>query len=242
MSKKISLKQFLMQSGKFKKAEDCVETIRRGMVSVDNKKIDNPNHFFNPKSLIKIENEVIRKNKKLYFIMNKPSGLTCQKTEAEKNIYELIEKLNLPMEEKQSLFCVGRLDKETEGLLIITNDGKFADSILQSENEIKKEYHVGLKNEIRIEDFKKLREGIQIETEEGKYKTKPVEIKKIDTNNLVIKITEGKKRQIRRMFEALQNEVIYLKRVSIEDLNLGNVKKGEVKSIAREEILTKTHQ
>ena len=138
-----------MQSGKFRKVEDCVETIRRGAVTVDNKVIENPNFFFNPKSLIKLDNEIIRRNKKLYFIMNKPSGYTCQKSDAEKNVYELLDKLNLSKEEKNSLFCVGRLDKETQGLLIITNDGKFADSILQSENEVVKEYQVGLKEEIK---------------------------------------------------------------------------------------------
>ena len=243
MSRKISLKQFLMRSGKFRKAEDCIDSIRRKAVTVEGKIVENPNHFFNPKALVKFNDEIIRTNRKLYFILNKPAGYTCQKTDTEKNIYELLNNLDLSKEEKNSLFCVGRLDKETEGLLIITNDGKFADFVLQSESGIEKEYHVTLRDDIKKEDFKKLREGIIISNEDDKTcKTKPVKIEKINDKTLIIKITEGKKRQIRKMFEALGNEVTHLKRTAIGGLALGSLQEGELKIVPRDEIIPRTRQ
>src|SRR3989338_6001907 len=122
MSKKISLKQFLMKSGKFRRMQECIEAIRSGKISINNEIISNPNYFFNPKkSLVKTGNKKIKKARKLYFLMNKPSGCLSQKAESDKTVYDLLIKLNLPQEEIRSLSAVGRLDKETEGLMIITN-------------------------------------------------------------------------------------------------------------------------
>src|SRR3989338_5550563 len=159
MSKKISLKQFLMKSGKFDKAYDCEKAIREGKATIDNKIIDNPNYFFNPKSLVKVGNEKVRKVPKLYFLINKPAGYLSQKAEHEKTIYELISKLDIPQEHKKSLFAVGRLDKDTEGLMIITNDGQLSDMIMQPKREITKRYHAVLEKPINNENIRLLEIG-----------------------------------------------------------------------------------
>ena len=236
MSKKISLKQFLMKSGKFDKSYDCEKAIRDGKVTIDKKVITNPNYFFNPKSLVKAEDETIRKVPKLYFIMNKPAGYLSQKAENEKTIYDLIGKLNIPMEHKKSLFAVGRLDKDTEGLMIITNDGQLSDMLMQPGSEITKRYFAALEKPVDNESIKLLEKGVIIEIEDLKYKTTRCKIKKIKENEVYISITEGKKRQIRRMFESVGNNVVYLKRVSIGGLSLGDLKTGELRKITREEI------
>src|SRR3989338_4173697 len=115
MSKNISLKQFLMRSGKFEKSYDCVAAIRGGKVTIDNQIITHPNYFFNPKSsLVRIYDEKVKQLPKLYFLFNKPSGYLCQKSPTEKTVYSLLAKLNLPKAPKQSLYTVGRLDKDTE--------------------------------------------------------------------------------------------------------------------------------
>lgn len=240
MSKKISLKQFLMKSGKFKRMKDCIESIRNGNVAVNNKIFVNPNYFFNPKkSLVKIGNKKIRKAPKLYFLMNKPSGCLSQKAESEKTIYDLLKKLHLSQEEIQSLSAVGRLDKDTEGLMIITNDGKLSDFIMHPKNEIIKRYNAVLEKPIANDSLKLLEKGVIIEIDDSKYKTTKCRIKKVKENEIYISITEGKKRQIRKMLEAIGNKVAYLKRVSIGGLTLGNLKSGDIREISREEILEK---
>ena len=124
MSKNISLKQFLMRSGRFERSYDCIAAIKDGKVTVGNEIITHPNHFFNPKkSLVRLYGEKINQIPKLYFLFNKPSGYLCQKSASEKTVYGLLDRINLPKASKQSLYTVGRLDKDTEGLLIITNDG-----------------------------------------------------------------------------------------------------------------------
>ena len=91
MSSKISLKQFLMKSGRFEKAYDCVQLIRDGKVSINNKIITNPNYFFSLKNpLVKVDNEKAKRVAKLYFLLNKPAGCISQKSENEKTIYDLL--------------------------------------------------------------------------------------------------------------------------------------------------------
>ena len=240
MSKKISLKQFLMKSGKFDKAYDCEKFIREKKVTIGNKIIINPNYFFNPKkSLVKINNEKIRKAPKLYFLINKPSGYLSQKAENEKTIYSFIDKLNIPEEHKKSLFAVGRLDNDTEGLMIITNDGQLSSVIMNPESEINKRYSVILEKPISDENIKLLEKGVVIEVDDSKFKTTKCKIKKVNEKEAYISITEGKKRQIRKMFEAIGNNVFYLKRVSIGGLQLENLKVGEIRKISKEEIIEK---
>lgn len=240
MSKKISLKQFLMKSGKFDRVEECVQLIRNGDVTINNKLITNPNYFFNPKnSIVKLDNEKIKQVGKLYFLLNKPAGYLSQKSQGEKTIYDLLKISKIDDKVSKSLFAVGRLDKDTEGLMIITNDGKLSDFIMRPKNEITKRYNAVLEKPIINDSLKLLEKGAIIEIDGAKYKTTKCRIKKVKENEIYISITEGKKRQIRKMFETIGNKVVYLKRVSIGGLQLGSLKTGEIRSISREEIYEK---
>ena len=240
MSKKISLKQFLMKSGRFEKVYDCIQAIRNGKISINSKIITNPNYFFNPKNaLIKQDNERIKSVNNLYFILNKPAGYLSQKYENEKTIYDLLEKLKLSKEQTQSIFAVGRLDKNTEGLLILTNDGNLSDKIVHPGNEIIKKYYTVLEKTIDINKIRILEKGIEIMIDNKKYKTKPCKIKIVGEKEAYISISEGKKRQIRKMFEMIENKIAYLKRVSIAGIQLKNLKVGEIEPISREEIYSK---
>lgn len=240
MSKKVSLKQFLMKSGRFVRVDDCVKAIREGKVSFNGKIILNPNYYFPLRNaLVKYDNEKIKAIPKLYLLLNKQAGFLSQKSEGEKTIYDLLKYLNLPKDSVQSLSAVGRLDKDTEGLMIITNDGKLSNLIMNPENNIIKKYYAVLEKPVDINKIKILEKGIDIGIEFEKYKTKPCKIKITGGKEVYISISEGKKRQIRKMIEAIGNNVIYLKRVSIGGLQLGNLKVGEIKSITREEIVEK---
>ena len=240
MPKKISLKQFLMRTGKFEKSYDCINAIRSGKVTINNKTITIPNYFFNSKkSLIKFNNERLRMLSKFYFIMNKPAGYLSQKSPREKSIYDLLEKLNLPNENIKSLFAIGRLDKDTEGLLILTNDGRLVENIMRPENDVIKKYYATLENRVNINKTRLIEKGIQITSDNKSYKTKPSKIKVVGEKEVYISITEGKKRQIRNMFNAIGNKVVYLKRVSIGGLQLGNLKVGQIKQLTKKEIIEK---
>src|SRR3989338_11692927 len=198
MSKKISIKQFLMRTGRFKKAYDALSSIKEGRITINNKAVTSVNYFFNPKkSIIRFGEERLRTAKKLYFILNKPAGYVCQKSQNEKSIYEFIAALNLPKEAKSSLFSIGRLDKDTEGLLIITNDGKLADSVMNPKNEITKKYYAVLENPLVVSKIRILEKGIKLKGGDEVYKTRPSKIK------------------------------------------LGRLETGEIKQVAKEEIMEK---
>lgn len=240
MSKKTPLKQFLMGTGRFEKLYDAICAVRNQKITVNDKVIINPNYFFNPRmSLVKFGDEKLMAVKKAYFILNKPAGYICQKSIKEKSIYDLIKGLNIDDKLRASLFAVGRLDRETEGLLIITNDGKLSSYITQPDYKIEKEYYAVLSKSIKDEDAKKIENGIEVLISGIKYKTKPSKIKIIGEKNIVISVSEGKKRQIRKMFEAIGNEVVYLRRESIENLKMDGIKAGEFKEISKEEIYKK---
>jgi len=240
MSKNISLKQFLMRSGKFERSYDCIAAIKSGKVTIDNEIITHPNHFFNPKKLlVKIYDEKVKPLPKLYFLFNKPSGYLCQKSASEMTIYGLLKKLNLPKASKQSLYTVGRLDKDTEGLLIVTNDGRLSNAVTNPKNEIIKRYYAVLEKQIDQEKIKILEKGIEISIGREQYKTKPCKIEIIGEKHVYISISEGKKRQIKKMFDAIGNKVIYLRRVSIGNIQLEKLKIGEFREISREEIYKK---
>lgn len=235
MPKKISLKQFLMRSGMFDKAYDCIATIKKGKATVDGETITNPSHFLNPKkSHVMLNGRTVRRAKNLYYIMNKPSGYLAQKAENEKTIYDI-----LPAELRKSVFAVGRLDKETEGLIILTNDGKLASLIANPKNKIEKKYHAVLEKPLDEASMEKLRKGVNIEVENSYYMTIPAKIESIGKKEVYIIITEGKKRQVRKMLEALGNKVMKLKRVSIGGITLKGMKPGEIKQMTREDIIEK---
>jgi 16S rRNA pseudouridine516 synthase len=235
MPKKIKIRQFLMTTGKFNSAFDCEKAIRLGKIKVNGFPLINPNYYFDPKrSIVEYNGKKLKKAKQLYYIFNKPAGYLCQKSKSEKTVYSLINKLDISTGQKKSLFTVGRLDKDTEGLLIITNDGVLSKKILAPVSEIKKKYYVELNCILPNTEVIKLEGGVFIDVKDKKYKTKQCKIKKLSQNKVYIAITEGKKRQIRKMFESIGSKVEYLKRISIADVKLNNLKTGDFKRVTKE--------
>ena len=198
MSNKISLKQFLMKTGKFGKVYDCISAIRKGKVTIENRVITNPNYFFDAKKFVVFDGEKLKIAKKLYYALNKPAGYLCQKSLGEKSIYDLIENLPISKEQGSSLFSIGRLDKDTEGLIIVTNDGKLSNTVMNPDGEITKKYYAVLEKPIDRNKIKMLENGIEIDLGNEKYRTKPSKIKIVGKNEVYISISEGKKRQIRK--------------------------------------------
>ena len=156
----------------------------------------------------------------VYYLYNKPIGVTCTNSSDKENSLN-----DLPIKEK--IFSVGRLDKDSHGLLILTNDGKLSDSLLNPIKHVEKEYIVKVSKDLDDEFIYKMTKGVDI----GGYITKPCEAKLIDTRTFSIILTEGKNRQIRKMTKACGNYVVDLERVRIGNIKLGNLSLGEIRKV-----------
>ncbi|MFH1536782.1 MAG: pseudouridine synthase, partial [Patescibacteria group bacterium] len=164
--------------------------------------------------------------KKIYIKLNKPIGYTCTNREFrdEKNIFSLI---NL----KEKLFVAGRLDKNSKGLVIVTNDGDYMQELTHPSNDHEKKYLVRInlptqeKREISQNIINKFKAGIDIGEEDGIVMAKRA--KYLNNNEFEIVLTTGKKRQIRRMFGALNYHVTNLKRIQISNIKLGALPEGK---------------
>ena len=167
-----------------------------------------------------------------YYIMNKPKGyITSVKDEkGRKTVMDL-----MPAGAKR-LFPVGRLDYDTEGLLILTNDGDLTFKLTHPKNEVPKTYLVKTEKSITEEEVSRLRQGVYIDG----VKTKKCNVKLIENHKeyakLHITITEGRNRQVRKMFEAVNQSVDFLKRIQIGDLTLSGLNRGEVRKLSAREI------
>ncbi|MBN1467293.1 MAG: 16S rRNA pseudouridine(516) synthase [Fusobacteriaceae bacterium] len=165
-----------------------------------------------------------------YYLMNKPSGyITATEDKKEKTVMEILPEWVV----KKDLSPVGRLDKDTEGLLLFTNDGKLSHELLSPKKHVEKIYEVHLENEISNESIEKLESGVIIL--DG-YLTKPAKVEKISDLVINLVISEGKFHQVKEMLKAVNNKVIYLKRIKFGNLELNGLKIGEVIEINKENI------
>jgi len=216
IEEKIRLNKFLYQKNICSRRE-ADRLIQEGLILVNGKKAV-LGQKVSKKDEIKILDKAKKKlNSKITILFNKPIGVVShnpQKGEKEVNDF-------LPFKEKLS--PVGRLDKNSHGLMILTNDGKIVDKILNPNNEHEKEYIVKVDKKIKNFFLKKMSQGVDI----GNYFTKPAKIKKIDDFSFKIILTEGKKHQIRRMVDALGYQVRDLKRIRIMNFKLGDLKEGK---------------
>jgi len=162
-------------------------------------------------------NLVGAKKKAIYIALNKPVGITCT-TEAhvEDNIVRFVG-------HSERIFPVGRLDKDSEGLILLTNDGDIVNEILRSENEHEKEYVVSVNRPITDLSLKMLASGVKIMG----VTTKPCQVERVDAETFRLVLTQGLNRQIRRMCSALGYRVRRLQRVRIINLHIGALRTGE---------------
>ncbi|MFH1978721.1 MAG: pseudouridine synthase [Candidatus Aenigmatarchaeota archaeon] len=230
MSKKTRLLSLLMRSGEFERSDHAEKEIISGHVSVDGKIVKDPKNSFKINSVIKVKEHKLELQNLTYIILNKPKGVICQKSSKEKTIYDIINGIvEIDKKMKNTLFSIGRLDKDTTGLLIVTNDGQIEKNLTRKEYGILKTYHVKMKSAMKDDDIERLLGGVRITDDDvgKKFLVKAMEIKKIGKKEIEIVIGEGRKRQIKKMLKSLGNEVVDLKRVGIgklriEDLDFKN--------------------
>lgn len=211
----------------------CDEIIAEGRVKVNGKVVEAGFDVDEYKDSVTLDGKKITfKQNFEYYIMNKPKGYvtTVKDDKGRKTVMDLLPK-NI-----SRIYPVGRLDYDTEGLLILTNDGELTNRLTHPRNEVTKTYLVKTEQPITEEKVNILRKGVVIDG----VKTKKCNIRIVETNKsftkLHITISEGRNRQVRKMFEAVSSSVDFLKRIKIGELSLQGLNRGEYRKLTAFEI------
>lgn len=209
------------------------ELIIAGKVQVNDKVICELGFKVSEKDKIKVNGILISKEDKVYYILNKPRGVISSVSD-DKNRKTVIDLINTNIR----IYPIGRLDYDTTGLLLLTNDGEFANLMMHPSNEIEKVYVAKIKGMLAGFEQKQLRSGVVIDgikTSKAKVKVRKYD-KKTDTSIVEVTIHEGKNHQVKNMFECVNHEVIKLKRERFGFLTLEGIESGEYRRLTPKEI------
>lgn len=225
------LNKYLSDAGVCSRRE-ADRLIESGRVTVDGKRAV-PGTRVEPGQEVRVGRKVIGNNmERIVLAVNKPAGIVCTEDKREKK--NIIRYLNYPVR----ITYAGRLDKDSEGLLIMTNDGDLINGMMRARYGHEKEYKVTVHKPVTDEFVKKMSQGIRItDREKGlDVVTRPCKVKKLGKYTLSIVLTQGLNRQIRRMCDALGYKVTRLVRVRIMNVELGSLKPGAVRKLTEQEL------
>jgi 23S rRNA pseudouridine2604 synthase len=221
----IRVNKYLAHRG-FCSRREADEWIVKGWVFVNGIKVEKPGLMIDPASAEVAVDDAAKYIVKHTFLLNKPTGYLSTVTEKEgKSLLRLLPEI-------EGLFPIGRLDKESEGLILVTNDRTLTKRIIGEVKKVEKEYRVELNAPLPSGARKKLEQGIVL----FEKKLKPCRIVMITPTTLMITLTEGKNRQIRRIFQKVGNHVVALERIRIGSLSIGSLKPGEHRVVSRKEL------
>ena len=204
-----------------------------GRVSVDGEVIRELGSKVSTNSIIEVDGIRISREEKVYYLLNKPRGVVCT-TKDEKNRKTVVGLIK----EKRRIYPVGRLDYDTTGAIILTNDGEFANALMHPRNKIDKVYVAKVRGIPTINQIMNLKKGVLLDgvmTSKAKIKIKKQDLKS-RTSIIEIVIHEGKNHQIKRMFEAVGLEVLKLKREKIAFLDLSGLNSKDYRSLNPKEV------
>ncbi len=203
----------------------CEELIFDGKVSVNGEIVLKPETHVNLKEDdVRVEDQRIHSEEaKAYYLLNKPFGFICSNKPMERK--KLV--IDLFPQEKR-LFTVGRLDRDTTGLLIVTNDGHFSQKVIHPSSDIEKEYLIKTTQEIDHEHLKRISKGGMVEG----FFVKPVSVKKVRRGTLKIIVKEGKKREVRVLVQKAGLRIVSLCRIRIGGLTMGNLPEGTFREMS----------
>lgn len=211
------------------------QLILEGKVKVNGKVVTELGTKVSASDTVEVNGIKLEKEDKVYFLLYKPRGVISAVTD-DKGRKTVVDFFKDKVE--QRIFPVGRLDYDTSGLILLTNDGEFSNLLTHPKYEIDKTYIARLKGVPTIENLKKLQRGIQLE--DGKTAPAKVKLRSRDfkANKSICEITihEGRNRQVRRMFEAIGTPVVKLKRERFGFLDLGNLNPGEYRELTKHEV------
>ena len=230
----IRLQKYLAEAGVASRRK-CEELIAMGRIEVNGQMVTVPGTKITGKEVITVDGrEIIQEQKKVYILLNKPVGYisTSKDQFSRKTVLDLVETV------KERIYPVGRLDYDTSGLIILTNDGELANKLTHPKHEMQKVYRVMIDGNLNEEEMNSIKTGVIIED----YTTAPADIRIIETNkkDSIVELTihEGKNRQIRKMFETLEHIVLRLKRVAIGPIAIDGLEEGKWRYLSKKEIET----
>jgi 16S rRNA pseudouridine516 synthase len=215
--------------------KEVKKLLKSGAVKIDGETVKDAKEHVDPKiNQVTVHGETVEYKEFIYLMMNKPQGVLSATEDAyQETVLDLLE-----LEDAiYKPFPVGRLDKDTEGLLLLTNDGQLAHRLLSPKKHVPKTYFAVIDGEVTEKDVEAFRKGVTLD--DG-YLTKPGELKILKSgirSDIELTITEGKFHQVKRMFEAVGKRVVYLKRISMGPLRLDeDLELGEYRELTDEEI------
>lgn len=215
---------------------EAKKEIRRKKVKVNDKIINDYSYNIKEGDVIKYNDEIITYEEFVYYILNKPEDYVCAREDnISKTVLELIDS------SRKDLTTVGRLDKDTTGLLIITDDGKTVHDLTSPKKHVDKTYYADIDGIVKDSDIEKFKNGLDIGDDKL---TLPSTLKilsideKTNTSKIEVTISEGRYHEVKRMFESIDCKVTTLKRISIGKLNLSdlNIEIGEYKKVTKDEL------
>lgn len=209
------------------------ELIKAGKVKVNGKVMSQPGYDVADSDEVLVEGKPVQSTEnKVYYAMNKPLGVITSVNDDRGRMTVV----DIMSDVEERVFPVGRLDYNTSGLLLLTNDGDFANRIMHPGRRVDKTYRVRVAGNISKIKISVLRAGVRL----GKFKTAPARVDVITWNrhSMILEVTihEGKNRQIRRMFEAVGYPVQELERISIGNMKLGHLKPGQYRKLSKREL------
>ena len=209
------------------------KAVRKGAVKVDGVPVKDPGYQLSGNETITFSGKPVSFEKTVYYLMNKPAGVvSATRDTKEKTVIDLLGENSRP-----DLFPAGRLDKDTEGLLLITNDGEMAHRLLSPRHHVDKTYYVKVQGMLTQEDCRAFAEGLKVSDDFTAMPAELVILQAGEISEAEVTIREGKFHQVKRMFHAVGKEVLYLKRLSMGTLKLDEtLKPGEFRPLTKEEL------
>jgi 23S rRNA pseudouridine2605 synthase len=210
------------------------EWIQGGRVKVNGRVIRNPDHWVeSARDVVHLDGLRVREEKKIYIALNKPTGVVTSfgDNRDRPTVYDCLKELD------RWVFPVGRLDMDTSGLLILTNDTDFGEALLRPESKVPKTYYVKVSGVMTFDEYFQLAYGVEIGRGES---SGPAIVRETRTTDkytwLELVITEGKNRQVRRMCEAIGHPVLKLVRIRIGEFELGDLQSGKFKKLDQSDL------
>lgn len=228
----VRLQKFLASAG-IGSRRSCEEYIEAGRVSVDGRQVHELGVRVHPRQqVIRVDGEVVKTKPKRYYLLNKPAGYLCTNRDPSGRPRAV----DLVPQNDQQLFTVGRLDENSEGLLLVTNDGNLADRLAHPRYEVPRRYRVQVAGRPNRRTLEKLRRGMYFA--EGKFRVQSIRSigKKGDSTFLEVVLTEGKNREVRRMFARAGHKVLHLERIGFGPLQLGRLGVGRCRRLKKSEL------
>ena len=225
------LNQFIAHAG-ISSRREADQFIAAGLVSINDKVVTEMGYRVQPSDIVKFNNELIKSEKKKYLLLNKPKGYICtsEDPKSRKTVMELVGGAC-----KEILYPVGRLHRQTTGLLLFTNDGEMAKKLTNPKHRVKKIYHVLLDKTLKSVDLKKIIDGVNLE-EGTAYVKAATYIKNSPKREVGIELHRGKNNTVRRIFEQLGYNVLRLDRVYFAGLTKKDIQRGRHRFLSEQEV------